>query len=133
MANTTKAGIAYAIYVTVGSTPTVVAGQRGLDLNKTADTIVVSSADDYPNRVFEYSWLSSELTLDGLRVVSDAAQALLESALDAQDTVTVREYRSSVATRQATALVTAFRQNAPYAGEATFTATLKITGAWAAV
>ncbi len=133
MANTTKSGTAYAIYVTVGSQPTIVAGHRGIDLSKTADTIDVSSADDYPHRVYEYSWLSSELTLDGVRVVNDAAQALLESALDTQDTVTVREYRSSVAKREATALVTAFRQNTPQSGEATFTVTLKITGAWAAV
>jgi TP901-1 family phage major tail protein len=110
---------------------TVIALQRGGDINFTTDTIDVTTKDDEFWKQFLAGHTEGEITCDGLLDITDTAQATLRSAQAAGTPLTVvfgldgatpTDYFKGVC------YVTAFKPEGAHDGAQQLSATLKVTG-----
>jgi len=111
---------------------TVVGSQRNADFPEKSDFIDTSSKaaraqTGLPGRY------SASVTLDALYVPSDAAYALLRSAIRNATVIQVCKAESGVNIEKADAVVVSLGPKAPDQAEATVSVELTISGGWVAV
>ena len=123
--------ILLAVWDTTGEHILAVAGQQGLTINRTADTIEVSTKDT------EGGWKASiagmkewSIDLDGLYVTSDESQSILSNAFTSGDLVCIKVYNNK--TRKGMfggiASITDFPIEAPYDDAVTYSVTFSGVG-----
>ena len=123
--------ILLAIWDEDGSHILAVAGQKGLTINRSADTIEVTTKDT------EGGWKGSiagmkewSIDLDGLYVTSDESQSILSEAFSSGSLVCVKVYNNK--TRKGmfggVASITDFPIEAPYDDAVTYSITLSGVG-----
>ena len=123
--------ILLAVWDTDGENILAVAGQQGLTINRTADTIEVSTKDT------EGGWKSSiagmkewSIDLDGLYVTSDESPSILSDAFTNSGLVCIKVYNNK--TRKGMfggiASITDFPIEAPYDDAVTYSVTFSGVG-----
>jgi TP901-1 family phage major tail protein len=111
---------------------TTVAAQRDASISESNDTIDFSSKD---NREWEGAAgrYESEVSLDGLiPVAAEPGFDALKTACRNGTLIQIQTSISGTPKEKASAIVTQMDQEYPDQGESTFSASLKITGAWTA-
>lgn len=126
-------GVKFLVYVNTGTVAvpvyTKVAGQRGATLNRSAETVDVTSKDSNNWRENEHGIREWSIDFDGLLVESDIAFAELEDALMNQVKLMVQFETAAGNKYEGTALLTDFPIEGPYDGESTYSGTLMGDGA----
>lgn len=126
-------GVKFLVYVNTGTVAvpvyTKVGGQRGATLNRSAETVDVTSKDSNNWLQSEYGLREWSIDFDGLLIESDIAFAELEDALMNQLKLMVRFETAAGNKYEGTALLTDFPIEGPYDGEATYSGTLMGDGA----
>ncbi len=123
--------ILLAVWDATGANILAVAGQQGLTINRSADTIEVSTKDT------EGGWKASiagmkewSIDLDGLYVKDDASQAILSTAFTSGDLVCIKVYdaKAKKGLFGGVAAITDFPLEAPYDDAVTYSITLSGVG-----
>ena len=123
--------ILLAIWKLDGSAILAVAGQQGLTINRSADTIEVSTKDT------EGGWKASiagmkewSIDLDGLYVKDDASQAVLSTAFENSDLICIKVYdaKASKGLFGGLAVITDFPIEAPYDDAVTYSVSFSGNG-----
>lgn len=126
-------GVNFLIFVNTGTvaTPvwTKVAGQKGGSFNRSADTLDLTSKDNYGWADADYGVKSWEISGDGILVEDDAGYLALETAFNNSDFVMVRWQTAAGAKYEGEAVITDFPVDAPYDDLATYSITLTGKGA----
>lgn len=131
-----KTGVKFLVYAQTGTDATTgapiltrIAGQRGATLNRSVDTVDVTSKDSAGWRQYEYGIGDWSIDFDGLLVETDTAFKALEDALMNKTKLVVRFETEAGNKYEGTALLTDFPIEGPYDGEATYSGTLTGDGA----
>lgn len=123
--------ILLAVWDATGEHILAVAGQQGLTINRSADTIEVSTKDT------EGGWKASiagmkewSIDLDGLYVKDDASQAILSTAFTAGDLVCIKVYDAKAQKGMfgGVAAITDFPIEAPYDDAVTYSVSFSGVG-----
>lgn len=126
-------GVDFLIYVNTGTegSPvwTLVAGQRGGTLNREAETLDMTSKDNFGWTDADYGNLSWSIEGDGLLVENDAGYLHLENAFMNKSVVMVRFETAAGNKYEGDAIITSFPIEAPYDDNATYSITLTGKGA----
>lgn len=126
-------GVDFLIFVNTGTivTPvyTKVAGQRGGTFTREADTLDMTSKDNFGWSDADYGVLSWSIEGDGLLEEADAGYLKLENAFMAKEVVKVRWQTAGGTTWTGDAIITSFPVEAPYDDSATYSVTLTGKGA----
>ena len=126
-------GVNFLIFIntsTDGSTENYVkvAGQRGGTFNRSADTLDITSKDNFGWQDEDYGVMSWSIEGDGLLVEDDAGYKALEDAFMAREFVKVRWETAAKTQYEGQAVITDFPVEAPYDDSATYSITLNGKG-----
>lgn len=123
-----QSGLDYLVEVFISGSNTLVAGQRGLTLPKTAENLDATSKD-------ESGWTKTiggtrawDIELDGLLIYEDAGQDYLLTSFKNNTSLTVQITRPDGKVWKGDARITAHEEAMPYNDVATFKVTLKGEG-----
>ncbi|WP_141431903.1 phage major tail protein, TP901-1 family [Bacillus sp. 03113] len=129
-------GVNFLIYIEDKVTPGTyikVAGQRGGTINRSYDTIDITTKDGDGWMDEDYSFGSWSIEGDGLLVESDAGFLALEDAFESTEFVKVRFQTAAGNKYEGNALITDFPVEAPYDDSATYSITLNGKGKYTKV
>lgn len=126
-------GINFVIKVEVAGVETIVAGQRGATLNRSADTTDRTTKDTNGWKAFGQSFKEWSIEGEGLLVEGDAGWKFLEDAFESGETVAVSMLTEAGNKYEGEVIITDLPIEAPYDDEATYSFTFQGTGALAKV
>lgn len=126
-------GVNFKIYVNTGeeATPNFVSvgGQRGGKLNRSGDTVDVTTKDDNGWKASRVGLLEWSIDGDGIFISDDEGYALLETAFLEKEPVLVKMAVASGLKYEGLAVVTDFPLDMPYDNEVTYSVKLQGMGA----
>lgn len=126
-------GINFVIKVEVAGVETIVAGQRGATLNRSADTTDRTTKDTNGWKAFGQSFKEWSIEGEGLLAEGDAGWKFLEDAFESGETVAVSMVTEAGNKYEGEVIITDLPIEAPYDDEATYSFTFQGTGALAKV
>lgn len=127
-----RSGINFFLFVNTGTTAapiwTKVAGQRGGTLNRSLDTIDLTTKDSSSWREIEGNFFEWSIEFDALLIETDEGFKRLETAFLAKEKIMVRFTTYLDTVYSGTAILTDFPIEAPFDAEATYSGTLQGSG-----
>jgi len=127
-----RSGINFFLFVNTGTTAapiwTKVAGQRGGTLNRSLDTIDLTTKDSSSWREIEGNFFEWSIEFDALLIETDEGFKHLETAFLAKEKIMVRFNTYLDTIYSGTAILTDFPIEAPFDAEATYSGTLQGSG-----
>ena len=121
-------GIHFIIQIFKDADWITVAGQRGGKLNRSADTLDVTSKDSEGWKEHEYSFREWSIDADGLIVENDEGYKALDKAYFDLEKVKVKMVTQAGNKYEGLALLTDFPTDAPYNDSATYSVKLQGAG-----
>lgn len=129
MATQTIKGIDFVIYAVDGATKTMVGGQRGATLNRSAETLETTNKGSNGWKEFVSSFKEWSVDADGLYVDGDAGYAEVEEAYNAGTALAIEVKTPSGDMFSGSVLVTDLPVEMPYDDAVTYSITFQGTGA----
>ncbi|MDP1419231.1 phage tail tube protein [Peribacillus simplex] len=106
-----------------------VGGQRNATLAEEVGEIDLTTEDSNGASEFGHGLYSATIECDGLYIPTSAGYQGLKGAFRDREMIKVQIKEDDAATEEATCLITNMETSAPYDGETTYTASLRVSGA----
>ncbi|TCN25483.1 phage tail tube protein [Mesobacillus foraminis] len=107
---------------------TPVGGQRNANLSESVEELDLTTEDSEGAQEFEAGLYSAEITCDGLYVPTATGYTALKTAFRNKEKIKARLQEDGQPTEMANCIITSMETDAPYDGESTYSATLRVTG-----
>lgn len=121
-------GINFIVKMEIAGVSTVIAGQRGATLNRSADTTDRTTKDTEGWKDFGQSFKEWSIDADGLLIESDAGFKALEAAFNDSERVTIELFTAAGNRYYGEAIVQDLPLEAPYDDEATYSVSFQGCG-----